>query len=118
MAGGQGVAGEAGADDAEPGLASWDDSASATVVGDHRNFPCFLSTNGPGIRVKACIWQSICDSSQMGSDTHNSQKIGLCRYLPAMWGMKADYAQNSAVPFWALCTERRAPGLDGSSGPE
>lgn len=54
----------------------------------------------------------------MGSDTHNSQKNGLCRYLPAMWGMKADYAQNSAVPFWALCTERRVPGLDGSSGPE
>lgn len=47
MAGGRGVAGDAGADDVEQGLALRDDSASAMVLGDHRALACFLSASAP-----------------------------------------------------------------------
>ena len=54
MAGGRGVAGEAGTDDAELGLSGREPSASAIVLGDHRNFSCFLSPSAPARRCVVC----------------------------------------------------------------
>ena len=96
IAGGRGVAGDAGAEDIEPGLALREgDSASAMVLGDQRSLPCFLSAEGPAQRAK------------LAHDYAKDRLIqtGLtCQSYPEQFG-KATHEGCSNMrdtPFWAL----------------